>query len=175
MDTLIKTDFVADEFPKTINGIPTEKNATEQRREIVKNTYFELLERLQRTKGKKTVYNDFLGVNVYILMRESGKKASNSSTKNWQSTYAVKNLEKIIKNAKPLPNIPIYKTPKNTGKQKEFNYVNLATLFYEFKCEKLDYMNFTVKLTLGIKNDGRHIQYSISKIEVQFLEKKNTL
>jgi len=163
------------ELPKTIDGIPTDKNATEQRREIVKNTYLELLERLQRIKGEKVVYNDFLNVEVYVSMRESGKKASNSSTKNWQSTYAVKNLEKIIKDAKPLPDVPIYKVPKTTGKQKEFNYVNLATLFYEFESDEFDYMNFTVKLTLGIKNDGRHIQYSISKIEVRFLEKKNTL
>lgn len=156
-------------IPEVIAGIKTDKNATIQRREIVKNAYLELLERLQRTKGEKVIYNDFLGVEVYVLMRESGKKASNSSTKNWQSTYAVKNLETIIKNAKPLPDVPIYKTPKISGKQKEFNYVNLATLFYKFKDEELDYMNFTVKLTLGIKNDGRHIQYSISKIEVQFL------
>ena len=163
------------ELPKIINGIPTDKNATQQRREIVQNIYFELLERLQRTKGEKTVYNDFLGVDVYIVMRENGKKASNSSTKNWQSAYAVQHLEKIIKNAQPLPNVPIYKLPKTTGKQKEFNYVNLATLLYEFKSEEFDYMNFTVKLTLGIKNDGRHIQYSISKIDLQFLEKKNTL
>jgi len=163
------------ELPKSIEGIVTDKNATEQRREVVKNIYLELLERLQRTKGKKSIYNDFLCVDVYISMRESGKKASNSSTKNWQSTYAVKNLEKVIKNAKPLPYVPIYKIPKTTGKQKEFNYVNLATLFYEFKNNKYEYMNFTVKLTLGIKNDGRHIQYSISKIEVQFLENKNTL
>jgi len=163
------------ELPKIIDGIQTDKNAIEQRREIVKNTYLELLERLQRTKGKKSVYNDFLGVEVYVSMRESGKKASNSSTKNWQSTYAVKNLEKVIKNASAFPDVPIYKIPQKSGKQKEFNYVNLATLFYEFKSDKFDYMNFTVKLTLGIKNDGRHIQYSISKIEVRFLEKKNTL
>jgi hypothetical protein len=162
-------------LPKTINGIETGKNATAQRREIVKNTYLELLERLQRTKGKKSIYNDFLDVDVYVSMRESGKKAGNSSVKNWQSTYAVKNLEMIIKNAKPLPNIPVYIIPKTTGKQKEFNYVKLAVLFHEFRSKKYAYMNFIVKLTLGVKNDSRHIQYSVSKIEVQFLEKKNTL
>ncbi|GHT57116.1 hypothetical protein FACS18945_0600 [Bacteroidia bacterium] len=162
-------------IPAIIEDIPTEKNATEQRRKIVFDTYLSLLERLQRTKGKKTIFNDFLGVDVYILMRESGKKASNSSVKHWQSTYAVKYLEKIIKEAKPLPDMPIYSTPKNAGKQKEFNYVNLAVLFYEFKNEELPYMNFTVKLTLEIKNDGRHIQYSISKIDVMFLKKENTL
>ena len=171
MNNLIKNSTL----PLYINGIPTDKNATVQRREIVQNTYLELLERLQRKKGKKTIYNDFLGVDVHILMRESGKKASNSSTKHWQSTYAVQHLEEIIKKAKSLPNVPIYKAPKNIGKQKEFKYVNLASLFYEYKSEEFEYMNFTIKLTLGIKNDGRHIQYSISKIEVQFLETENTL
>jgi hypothetical protein len=76
---------------------------------------------------------------------------------------------------KPLPDVLVYTIPKTKGKQNEFNYVNLAVLFYEFQSEKFDYLNFTVKLTLGIKNDGRHIQYSISKINVLFLEKKNTL
>ena len=120
-------------LPKTINGIKTDKNATVQRREIVKNTYLELLEQLQRTKGKKSVYNDFLDVDVYVSMRESGKKAGNNSVKNWQLTYAVKNLEMIIKNAKPLPDVPIYTMPKTTGKQKEFNSVKLVALFYEFR------------------------------------------
>ena len=43
----------------------------------------------------------------------------------------------------------------------------MAVLFYEFKSEKYDYLNFTVKLTLGIKNDGRHIQYSVNKLDVE--------
>jgi len=52
-------------------------------------------------------------------------------------------------------------------KQQEFNYVNMAKLYYDFVDKNFDYMNFTVKLTLGIKSDGRHIQYSVNKIEVQ--------
>jgi hypothetical protein len=125
-----------------------------------------LLQRLQQAKGKKAVFNDFLGVDVYIIMRESEQKTSNSGAHNWQSTYAVKHLEKVIKNAKAKEGVPVYSLPK-TSKQKSFKYVNMAVLFYEFNNEKYDYLNFTVKLTLGIKNDGRHIQYSVNKIDIE--------
>jgi len=98
-------------------------------------------------------------------MRESEQKTSNSGSQNWQSTYAVKHLEEVIKNARSKDGTSIYSLPK-TGKQKSFKYVNMAILFYEFENEEYDYLNFTVKLTLGIKNDGRHIQYSVNKIDV---------
>ena len=29
---------------------------------------------------------------------------------------------------------------------------------------KTEYINFTVKLVMGIKSDGRHVQYSVNKI-----------
>jgi hypothetical protein len=154
------------EIPKFIDGIATDKNASEQRRNIIRQTYMNLLQHLQQTKGKKAVLNDFLGVDVYIIMRESEQKTSNSGAHNWQSTYAVKHLEKVIKNAKAKEGVPVYSLPR-TSKQKSFKYVNMAVLFYEFGCEECDYLNFTVKLTLGIKNDGRHIQYSVNKIAVE--------
>ena len=154
------------ELPEFIQGIATAKNAASQRREIIRNEYMRLLEILQRKYKKKAVFNDFLGVDVYITMHESGKKASYTSAFNWQSTYAVKHLEKIIKHAKSQEGEPIYYSPKNTGKQQEFNYVNMAKLYYRFTDEMRDYMNFTVKLILGIKSDGRHIQYSVNKIDI---------
>jgi len=153
------------EIPKLIEGIATAKNASEQRRNIIRQTYMNLLQHLQQTKGKKAIFNDFLGVDVYIIMRESEQKTSNSGAHNWQSTYAVKHLAKVIKNAKAKEGVPVYSLPK-TNKQKSFNYVNMAVLFYEFKSEVHDYLNFTVKLTLGIKNDGRHIQYSVNKVDI---------
>ena len=153
------------EIPKLIDGIATDKNANDQRRNFIKQTYMDLLQHLQQTKGKKAVFNDFLGVDVFIIMRESEQKTSNSGAHNWQSTYAVKHLEKVIKNAKAKEGVPVYSLPK-TGKQKSFKYVNMAVLFYDFTSEKIDYLNFTVKLTLGIKNDGRHIQYSVNKIDI---------
>ena len=57
-------------------------------------------------------------------------------------------------------------------KQKEFGYVNMATLYYNFQSTEYEYLNFTVKLVLGIKSDGRHVQYSVNKIE---LAEKSTL
>ena len=152
------------ELPQVIDGISTEKNASEQRRDIIRQTYMNLLQHLQQ-KGKKAVFNEFLGVDVYIIMRESEQKTSNSGAHNWQSTYAVKHLEKVIKNAKAKEGFPVYSLPK-TNKQKSFKYVNMAILFYDFKNEKCDYLNFTVKPTLGIKNDGRHVQYSVNKVDI---------
>jgi len=160
------------EIPPIIEGINTDKNASEQRRNLIRQTYIDLLQRLQQTKGKKAVFNDFLGVDVYIIMRESEQKTSNSGAHNWQSTYAVIYLEKVIKNAKAKEGVPVYSTPK-TGKQLSFKYVNMAIMFYEFKSEEYDYLNFTVKLTLGIKNDGRHIQYSVNKVDI--VKNKNIL
>jgi hypothetical protein len=153
------------EIPQIIDGIATDKNANEQRRNVIKQTYMDLLQYLQQTKGKKAVFNHFLGVDVYIIMRESEQKTSNSGAHNWQSTYAVKHLEEVITNAKAKEGVPVYSLPK-TGKQKSFKYVNMAVLFYEFKNEEYDYLNFTIKLTLGIKNDGRHIQYSVNKVDI---------
>ena len=154
------------EIPEFIEGIPTEKNNSKKRREIIKHEYIRLIESLQRKHGKKAVYNEFLQNDVYIIMRESEKKASNSAAFNWQSTYAVKHLETIIKEAVPIAGKPIYSLPKSTGKQKEFKYVNMATLYYTFQSSEHQYLNFTIKLVMGIKNDGRHIQYSVNKIEL---------
>ena len=152
-------------IPQIIDGIVTDKNASEQRRKIIRQRYMDLLQHLQQTKGKKAVFNHFLGVDVYIIMRESEQKTSNSGAHNWQSTYAVKHLEKVIEYAKAKEGVPVYSLPR-TGKQKSFRYVNMAVLFYEFESKEYDYLNFTVKLTLGIKNDGRHIQYSVNKVDI---------
>ena len=41
------------EIPQIIDGIVTDKNASEQRRKIIRQTYMDLLQHLQQTKGKK--------------------------------------------------------------------------------------------------------------------------
>jgi hypothetical protein len=43
----------------------------------------------------------------------------------------------------------------------------MAILYYEFVDAEKEYLNFTVKLMLGIKNTGMHVQYSITKIDVE--------
>ena len=154
------------EIPEYVEGIPTKKLDSKKRREIIKQEYIHLLDKLQNKHGKKAVFNEFLQADVYIIMRESEKKASNSAAFNWQSTYAVKHLETVIRNAIPMDGKPIYSTPKSSGKQKEFNYVNMATLYYSFHSSQFDYLNFNVKLVMGIKSDGRHVQYSVNKVEM---------
>jgi hypothetical protein len=80
-------------LPAIVAGIETAKKAVAQRWQVIKQQYIKLLEKLQNRNGKKAVFNEYLGVDVYITMHESGKKASNSSAFNWQSTYAVKHLK----------------------------------------------------------------------------------
>jgi len=157
------------EIPEFVFGIPTDKHASAQRRKIIKAEYIKLIEKLQNKYGKKAVFNEFLQTDVYIIMRESEKKASNSVAFNWQSTYAVKHLETIIKEAVPMEGKPIYTLPKSTGKQKDFKYVNMATLYYAFHSSEYEHLNFTIKLVMGIKSDGRHVQYSVNKIELKLI------
>ncbi len=154
------------EIPEYVYGIPTGKQESKKRRDIIKKEYILLLNKLQRDYGKKAVFNEFLQTDVYIIMRESEKKASNSAAFNWQSTYAVKHLETVIRDAIPMDGKPIYSLPKTSGKQKEFNYVNMATLYHSFHSSQHDYLNFTVKLVMGVKSDGRHVQYSVNKVEL---------
>ena len=154
------------ETPEFVFGIPTDKHASAQRRMIIKAEYIKLMEKLQNKYGKKAVFNEFLQTDVYVIMRESEKKASNSAAFNWQSTYAIKHLETIIKEAVPIEGKPIYTLPKPTGKQKDFKYVNMATLYYTFHSSEYKHLNFTIKLVMGIKSDGRHVQYSVNKIEL---------
>jgi len=98
-------------------------------------------------------------------MREGGKEATNRNAFNWQSAYAILELETIIKNAEPMNGESIFVPVKNTGNQKAHKYVNMAILYYTFVDTERWYMNFTVRLTLGIKSDGRYIQYSVNKVD----------
>jgi len=162
------------ELPEFIKGIATKKSEITQRRGIVKKEYLRILDRLGKKNGKNKhfVHNDFLNVDVWIIKRESEKKASNISIYNWQSTYAILHLETIIKKATAKKGEPIYGLAKPEGKQAEFDYCNIAILYYDFVDTEKWYMNFTVKLMLGIKNNGKHIQYTVLKTGIKT---KNTL
>jgi len=156
------------ELPEFIQRLATKKSESKQRREIVKKEYANLLDRLAKKNGKnrKFVHNEFLDVDVWFVMREGGLEARNRSTFNWQSSYAILHLETIVKQAVAKKGDPIYIKPKETGKQKEHNYANMAVLYYKFEDTKKWYLNFTVKLVLGVKNDDTHVQYSVNKTEL---------
>ena len=155
-------------LPEFIQGLATDKSASKQRREVVKKEYLKLLDRLGKRNGKNKlfVHNDFLNVDVWFVNREGGKETSKNSVHNWQSAYAALHLETIVKKAEAREGEPIYCKAKTTGNQVDFGYVNMAILYYDFVDTEKWYLNFTVKLVLGIKTSGRHVHYSVTKIGI---------
>lgn len=165
-------------IPEYIEGIPTKKACREKRVELVDKYYKELWRRLDRENSIRLnngqnpidsgryIVNDFLQANIHIIENLSNTKAINESVNNWQSTYAVKHLYKVVKNARPLDmdNIEFDK-PKSGQKKKGFK--QMVILYHKFINNQFDYLNFTVKLTIGIKNGEKHIQYAVNKIDIK--------
>ena len=153
-------------LPEFIAGIPTAKNQSRERRTLIAKYYENLWKKLQREGRKNMIYNDYLGVNVYIVENESDKKTINTASMKWQSTYAVKHLETIVAKASGDEKLPVYEKTKK-GTQTKNGYKNMAILYYNFINERLPYLNFKVKLTIGIRADNKHVQYCVNKIEVK--------
>ena len=65
------------ELPEYIEGIPTEKSRSAERRNIIRIFYINLWKMFQQEGRTSFVYNEFLGVNVYIKQGESDKKTIN--------------------------------------------------------------------------------------------------
>ena len=153
------------ELPEYIEGIPTEKSRSAERRIIIRRFYINLWKMFQHEGRANMVFNEFLGVNVHIKQGESDKKTINGASANWKSTWAVMHLIEIITSAHGIDGNPVYEMPKD-GTQKKNGYKNIAILYYTFENKDFEYLNFTVKLTIGIKADNRHVQYCVNKIEV---------
>lgn len=150
----------AQTIPEFIEGIPTMKTLINERRKLIETYYAKLWKR------SHYIYNEFLHANVYIKKNESDKKVKAIAPRKWQSTFAVKYLDLIVGNAKPLNETIEYDNPK-TGTQIKNGYKQMLMLYYKFTNDKLEYMNFTVKLTLGVNVEGKYIQYSVNKVEVK--------
>ena len=153
-------------LPEFISGIPTAKHRSKERRTLIAKYYSNLWKKLQKAGRKNTIFNDFLGVDVYIVEKESDKKTINAASKNWQSTYAVQHLETIVREAFCDESTPVFFTPKK-GTQTKFRYKNIAILYYDFAVQDIPYLNFKVKLTIGIKSSQKHVQYCVNKIDVK--------
>ena len=153
------------ETPEYIEGIPTEKKRVKERFELIKSYYENLWRDLQRVTGSNYIHNIFLNADVYIVKNESDKKTSREALHNWKSTYAVKHLREVVKNASSIEGLPLFSSIKD-GVQKKNGYKNMILLYYQFKNEQIDYLNFTVKLTIGVTASQKHIQYSVNKVEV---------
>ncbi len=152
------------ETPEYIEGIPTEKKRVKERFELIKSYYENLWRDLQRVTGSNYIHNIFLNADVYIVKNESDKKTSREALHNWKSTYAVKHLREVVENASSIEGLPLFSSIKD-GVQKKNGYKNMILLYYQFKNEQIDYLNFTVKLTIGVTVSQKHIQYSVNKVE----------
>ena len=62
------------EIPEYIEGIPTGKIKSKERVELIRIYYSKLWKRLQKEGRGNYVFNDFLGVNIYIVEKESDNK-----------------------------------------------------------------------------------------------------
>ena len=71
-------------LPEFISGIPTAKNQSRVRRNLIAKYYSNLWKKLQREGRKNMIYNNYLGVNVYIVENESDKKTINTASMKWQ-------------------------------------------------------------------------------------------
>ena len=112
------------EIPEYVFGIPTQKTKSKERVGLIRDYYAKLWKKLQKEGQSNSVFNRFLGVNVFIVEKESDKKTIYAASKNWQSTYAVKHLEEAISNAAKLGDGPIYDKPKgNTQKANGYKII----------------------------------------------------
>ena len=153
-------------LPEYVSGIPTAKNRSRERRTLINKYYRNIWKQLQREGKKNMIFNDYLGVNVYIVENESDKKTINTASRNWQSTFAIQYLKEVVSTACGEENQPIYEKIKK-GTQTKNGYKNMAILYYDFVDEVCNYLNFKVKLTIGIRADNKHVQYCVNKIEVK--------
>ena len=152
------------EIPEYVEGIPTKKAESKKRVELIRGYYSNLWKKLQKERQSNAIFNNYLGVDVYIVEKESDKKTIYAASKNWQSTYCVKQIGEVVAHATKMGDGPIYDMPKGNT-QKANGYKNIVVLHYAFINQNVQYLNFVAKLTIGIKADNKHVQYCINKIE----------
>ena len=151
-------------IPEYIEGIPTEKKRSKERVALIKR-YYQCLWRILQIKGQGNwIVNDFLGTNIYIVERESDKKTVYAASNNWQSTCAVKYLEEVVSKATKIDDGPIYSRPKGKT-QKANGYKDIVVLHHKVSVKHHPNLNFLAKLTIGVKANGKHIQYCVNKVE----------
>ena len=163
MDSIINS---MKSIPEYIEGIPTAKKRSTERFELIMNYYKTLWKKLQREGRANSIKNEFLNADIFIVEKESDKKTAREALHNWKSTYAVKHLDVVIEKAKPAKGYPMFASRKE-GEQKRNGYKNMILLYYNFMSEEKEYLNFRVKLTIGVLTGGKHVQYCVNKIEVK--------
>ena len=64
-------------LPEYIKGIPTAKNRSRERMVLIKTYYVNLWKKLQREGLINKIYNDYLGVYVYVIQNRDKIKKTN--------------------------------------------------------------------------------------------------
>jgi len=144
------------DVPERVEGIPTGCTAEDikKRREIVKDEYLKLCNRLQG----KGVYNQWLDEAINVKFKHGGHKATNNATKKWQNTYAIKHLQEVLAGAVPGEDFELL--PPKEGNQSKLGYIGILKMYYTFFDEK-PYLNFTVEVVIGVmENEGKY-EYSV--------------
>jgi hypothetical protein len=154
------------EIPEYIEGIPTEKKRSKERFALIMDYYEHLWKQLQRECNSNHIRNKFLNADVFLVKNESDKKTAREALHNWKSTYAVKHLKEVVEEAKPMANLPMFVSRKE-GEQKRNGYKNMILLYHDFQDDEKEYLNFRIKLTIGVMTGGKHVQYCVNKIEVK--------
>ena len=170
-----KKSAVPTTLPEFIEGIPTQRRFKVERFNLINQYYFDLWRNLQRERQRERqsiekfnyIHNDYLGVKVYINKRESDKKTIGIAQNHWKSTYAIKHLYDVVKYAKPLGGSDLEIDEIGSKTQGKNGYKKLLILYHQFINPKHSYLNFTVKLTIGVKANEEHVQYSVCKVKVE--------
>lgn len=166
-----KKSAVLTTLPEFIEGIPTQRRFKDERFNLINQYYFDLWRNLQRERQSiekfNYIHNDYLGVKVYINKSESDKKTIGIAQNHWKSTYAIKHLYDVVKYAKPLGKSDLEIDETGSKTQGKNGYKKLLILYHQFINPKHSYLNFTAKLTIGIKSGKKHIQYAVNKIEIK--------
>ena len=67
---IIKHYTIDMEIPEYVFGIPTQKTKSKERVGLIRDYYAKLWKKLQKEGQSNSVFNRFLGVNVFIVEKE---------------------------------------------------------------------------------------------------------
>lgn len=149
-DNPLFTEPVTPLTEKDSNGIPMGDSIKDiEQREIIILDFFE---RWSATNPERKVYNEKLGEFIYVRAI-SIIEAKEHSAKSYRSTRAIMIIDEVLQNASPIRRVP-----KKTGNrnQKEFEYM----LVMVYKHPEIG----AVKLTVGVRQNSRKIQYGLTAL-----------
>jgi hypothetical protein len=138
--------FQANQGMFGVENIPqgTSKEDVNERRKFISNFY----KAWQIANPDGCIENDFLRQFIYVNA-DSRKETMQHAAKRYKSTAAIMYLSEILRYAKTVK----IDTPKSNKNQSDFS----STIIMEYN--KVGFGK--IKLTVGLKNSGRNVQYCV--------------